>query len=132
MEILIKRLSEDAKLPAYSSEAGPGIDLFALNEVVVEPGATVRVSTGAAFAMPVGYVGLIWSPEGMSTNDSLKVANAVVDSGFRDEVMVELVNTGSEVRTFMAGEKVAQLLVQKIHRMQIIEAADVSGGSEEG
>ena len=61
MEILIKRINENAKLPVYSNEAGPGMDLYALGEVSVAPGETVIVQTGVAMAMPVGYVGLIWN-----------------------------------------------------------------------
>ncbi|MCA9356616.1 hypothetical protein H6784_03035 [Candidatus Nomurabacteria bacterium] len=131
MEILIKRLNDQAKLPAYSSEAGPGIDLYSLNEVVVEPGAKVVVSTGVAMAIPVGYVGLVWSRNSFSITDPIKVSDSMVVSGYRDEISVEIENKGSEAVTFTAGEKVAQLMVQKIHKMQLIEAADLSGGPEE-
>lgn len=130
MEILIKRLSDQAKLPAYSSEAGPGIDLHSLNEVVVEPGVKVTVSTGVAMAIPVGYVGLVWSRNSLAITDPIKVSDSMVVSGYRDEILVEVENKGTEVVTFAPGDKVAQLMVQKIHRMQLIEAADLSGGAE--
>lgn len=129
MEILIKRLHEDAKLPAYGREAGPGIDLSSLHEVVIEPGAKARVSTGIAMAMPVGYVGLIWSQDTMTISDPLKVTQGIVDSGYREEIIVELTNTSGATRTIAAGEVIAQLLVQQVHRAHLIEAEDVSGSA---
>lgn len=128
MEILIKRLDDNAKLPAYGREAGPGIDLSSLHEVTIEPGARVQVSTGIAMAMPVGYIGFIWSQNPMTINDPIKVTESIVDSGYRDEIVIELTNTGGEGRTIAAGEVIAQLLVQQIHRAHLIEAEDVSGG----
>ncbi|MBP6881641.1 MAG: dUTP diphosphatase [Candidatus Pacebacteria bacterium] len=128
MEILIKRLEEKAKLPAYSHEAGPGIDLYALNTVIIEPGAKVRVQTGIAMAMPVGYIGLIWNEQPMVINSSLKVTRGMVDSGYRDEIVVELTNVGAETHTINAGETVAQVLVQQIHLAHLIEAEDLSSG----
>lgn len=128
MEILIKRLDDNAKLPAYGREVGPGIDLSSLHEVTLEPGASVQVSTGIAVAMPVGYIGFIWSQTPMTINDPIKVTESIVDSGYRDEVIIELTNTSGEARTIAAGEVIAQLLVQQIHRAHLIEAEDVSGG----
>ncbi|MCA9358452.1 dUTP diphosphatase [Candidatus Kaiserbacteria bacterium] len=127
MEILIKRLHEEAKLPAYESEAGPGIDLYALHEVTITPGQRVTIPTGVAMAMPVGYVGLIWGENAMVTKDTIKVTHSFVDSGYRDEIEVELLNTSSEPRTFVAGERIAQLLVQHIHHAHLIQAEDLGG-----
>lgn len=131
MEILIKRLDEQAKLPVYSREAGPGIDLYTLHEVTIAPGETVHVSTGVALAIPVGYVALVWSQHSIVINDAIKVTASLVDSGHRDEIIVELTNTGAEARTFAAGAQVAQLLVQQIHHAQLIEAEDFSNNEHE-
>lgn len=128
MEILIKRLEEKAKLPAYGHEAGPGIDLYALNTVEIEPGARVRVQTGVAMAVPVGYVGLVWNQHPMTINNHLKVTSGMVDSGFRDEIVIELTNAGAETHTVEAGDVIAQILVQQIHLAHLIEAEDLSSG----
>ncbi len=126
MEILIKRLSEDATLPSYGREAGPGIELCALAGVVIEPGARVAVSTGIAIAMPVGYIGLVWGVNSMIVSEPIKVKTAIIESGYRDEIMIELKNTGTEPKTIGAGEVVAQLLVQQVHHAHLIEAEDLS------
>lgn len=130
MEILIKRISDKAKLPVYGREAGPGIDLFASEEVTVEPGKHVVVSTGVALAMPVGYVGLVWNQQGMTTGQTIKVTTGVIDSGNHEEIRIELKNVGTEAKTFKIGDKVAQILVQQIHHASLIEAAEFGGDDD--
>jgi dUTP pyrophosphatase len=127
MEILIKRLSENAKLPVYESEAGPGIDLYVNEDVAIEPNTKKVVSTGIVMAMPVGYIGLICGYNSMDVNDPLKVTMVVIDSGYREEIKIELTNTGSEQRAFAVGEKIAQVLVQQVNRANLIEAEDLGG-----
>lgn len=130
MEILIKRLRSEATLPVYADAAGPGIGLYAAEAVTVAPGECVRIATGVAMAMPIGHIGLICSQRSLAINDPLQVTTDVLDSGYRDEVVVEVTNNGSETREFAAGELVAQLLVQQVHRAHLIEAEDLSGAAE--
>ncbi|MFT7645200.1 MAG: dUTP pyrophosphatase [Candidatus Paceibacteria bacterium] len=127
MEILIKRINDDAKLPAYKQEVGPGIELYAFGEVIIEPGEKVLVSTGIAIAMPVGYVGLVWNQNNMILDQDIRVTATIIDSGYRDEVKVELFNAGTENRTIADAEVVAQLLVQSVSHARLIEAEDLSG-----
>lgn len=126
MEILIKKLNEQAKLPAYNSEASSGIDIYSLVGVTIEPGARVVVSTGVAMAIAVGYVGVIWNRKGVTLEEPLKITPGIVDSGFREEIKIELSNQGPESVSFGAGEKIAQMLIQKVERAKLIEAADLS------
>lgn len=130
MEILIKRLQEEAKLPAYDRAAGSGIDLFAVSEVTIAPGAQAVVATGVALAVPVGYVGLIWSRDNMTIKKSVKVTPDRIDSGYRDEIHVELTNTGTEDLVVSAGMPVAQILLHKIDHAQLIEAEDLGPREE--
>ncbi len=131
MEILIKRLSEQAKLPVYGREAGPGIDLFSLDEVIIAPMETVQVPTGVAMAIPVGYVALIWNQQSEVINATTKVTAGLIDSGHRGEIVVEVTNLGQESLTIASGERVAQLLVQKVHHAHLIEAEDLSDSAPE-
>lgn len=126
MEILIKRLTEQARLPEYSRPASPGIDLYSQFEVPVEPGAKVAISTGVAVAIPVGYIGWIKDPQSMAIGHTVSVTAALVDSNYRDEIVLEVINHSSETKVFAAGEVAAQLLVQKVERANIIEAEDLS------
>ena len=125
MEILIKRLNEEVKLPAYGREAGPGIDLYIAKDITINPGEKVVVPTGVIIAMPIGYVGYICGANCMNFSDCLRVSMAVLDSGYREEVFVEVINTGTDVRTYSVGEKIAQILVHQIVRSQLIEVEDL-------
>jgi len=127
MEILIKRTDENAKLPVYGREAGPGIDLYILEQTVIEPGETKVLSTGVAMAMPIGYIGLISGVNGMVVNDAKRVTPAVLDSGYREEIKIEMTNTDVVAYTFTAGERIAQVLVHQVTRSRLIEAEDLGG-----
>ncbi len=131
MEILIKRLNDQAKLPAYSREAGPGIDLYALDAVTIAPAEKVQVATGIAMAVPVGFVALVWNQHSSVINEAVKVTTGMIDSGYRGEIVVELINTGQETKMIAAGEKIAQLLMQKVHHAHLIEAEDLSNTDPE-
>ena len=128
MEILIKKLNDQAKLPVYSSEVEPGIDLYNVGDISVEPGASVGISTGVAMALPVGYVGVVRSPKNMTASEAVMITANTVDSSYRSEIIIELKNVSSETKFFAAGELVAQLIVQKVEHASLIEANDLSGG----
>jgi dUTP pyrophosphatase len=126
MEILIKKLDDRAVLPAYETDATSGLKLHTLDAVTIEPGQTVCISTGIAMALSVGYVGHIWNREIMVTSEQVRVNSSMIDSSYRDEIKVEVSNTGSESYTFEAGDVIAQILVHQIYRPHIIEAEDLS------
>jgi len=130
MEILIKRLDDNAKLPDYSSEAGPEIDIYSLYDVTVEPDSRLVVSTGVAMALPIGYIGLLWNKHGVIVDEPIQITPAIFDSGHRDEIKVEIINQGSESVSFAAGDKIAQLLIKKVERPHLIEAEDLSEPAE--
>ncbi len=132
MEILIKRLNPNAKLPVYGREAGPGIDLYTIEDVTIPPGEKKVLSTGISMAMPVGYIGVICGSYGMVVGDSSRVTTSVLDSGYREEIKIEITNNGSEACIFRTDEKIAQILVHKVEHSRLIEVEDLDGGEEEG
>lgn len=132
MEILIKRLNPNAKLPVYGREAGPGIDLCTIENVTILPGEKRVLSTGISMAMPVGYIGVICGSNGMVVGDSNRVTTSVLDSGYREEIKIEITNDGSETCIFRTDEKIAQLLVHKVEHSRLIEVEDLDGGEENG
>ena len=126
MEILIKRITDQAKLPEYSRAASPGIDLYSQFEVPIEPGAKVAISTGIAVAIPVGYIGWVKDSHSMAIGHTIFVTAVLVDSNYRDEIVVEVKNNTPETKVFKPGDKVAQLLIQKVEKAKLIEAEDLS------
>lgn len=121
MEIMIKRLTPEAKLPAYAHPGDAGMDLFAAADLVLLPGETKPVPTGIQMAIPPGHVGLVWDKSGISLRGVHRLAG-VVDSGYRGEVRVVMANLGSEPFEVKAGMKIAQMLIQPVAAPTIVEA----------
>lgn len=126
MKIKVKKLNPDAKLPFYAHPGDAGMDIFAAEETILEPGKPVRVRTGIAVEIPAGCVGLCWDKSGLATNHSLKTVAGVIDSGYRGEIMVGLINLGEEPYIFHQGDKVTQMLIQKVEQPEIVEADELS------
>jgi len=121
MKIQIKKLHPAAKLPNYAHPGDAGMDLYAVVDGVIAPGERMQVPLGIAMAIPFGYVGLIWDKSGLSHKSGLKTLGGVVDAGYRGEVMVGVVNTSGTSYTFKAGDKVAQMLIQKVEQPTLVE-----------
>ena len=126
MELKIKKMHTDAKVPSYAHPGDAGFDLYAIEEVAIPVGVRVLIGTGIAMDIPDGFVGLIWDKSGLSTTHGLKTLGGVVDAGYRGEVKVGMVNLGTEEYTISAGHKIAQMLIQKVERAEIIEVAELS------
>lgn len=126
MQIKVKKLHQDAKVPAYAHEGDAGMDLFVLEDMMLVPGRPTKVRTGVAMEIPEGYAGLIWDRSGLSTSQGVKTLGGVIDSGYRGEVLVGMINASLAPYTVRAGEKVAQLLIQQVERAEILEVADLS------
>ncbi len=126
MELLIKKLNPEAKLPSYAHEGDAGMDLFAVEEVSVPPMGRVLVGTGIAMEIPIGYVGLVWDKSGLSNSYGIKTLGGVIDAGYRGEIKIGLINLGTEDYKISAGHKVAQMLIQKVEHPQIVEVGELS------
>ncbi len=126
MVLKVKKVHPEAKLPSYGHMGDAGMDLYAAEDTILLPGQPVRVRTGIAVEIPEGYVGLCWDKSGLSTNHSLKILAGVIDSGYRGEIMVGIINLGTEPYTFKQGEKVTQMLIQRVESMEIVEAEELS------
>ena len=129
MKIPVKKLSEDACLPAYGSSFSAGADLYALCEEpqVILPGETKLIHTGIAMEIPEGYGGFIYARSGLATKSGLAPANkvGVVDADYRGEIMVALHNHSAEARTVSSGDRVAQLVIAPFLKGEFFEAEEL-------
>lgn len=121
MEIKIKRMTPEAKLPAYAHAGDAGMDLFSCVDMILAPGETKPVPTGIQMAIPQGHVGLVWDKSGISLKGVHRLAG-VVDAGYRGEVRVVMVNLGTESFEIKAGMKIAQMLIQPVEAPTIVES----------
>lgn len=120
MELKIKKLQDDAVIPTRAHDTDAGMDLYAAMGYIVRPGERVQVRVGVSMAIPAGYVGLVWDKSGLSHKNGLKVLGGVIDASYRGEVMVGIVNLGTGPYKFERGQKVAQMLIQKIETPEIL------------
>lgn len=115
MEINIKLLNENAKVPTRGSEYAAGYDLYAATDYDIEiaPHSTVKIGTGISVELPNGTFGAIFARSGLATKKGLRPANCVgvCDSDYRGEYIVSMHNDTDEVMTIASGERIAQLIV---------------------
>jgi len=103
-------------LPDYGSAGAAGADLRASEPVSIPPGAQAAVPTGIRLAIPEGHVGLVWPRSGLALRHGIDTLAGVIDSDYRGEVRVVLANHGREPFTIHPGDRVAQLLIQRVER----------------
>jgi dUTP pyrophosphatase len=129
MKLLIKKLFSDAKVPEYAHLGDAGMDLFSYEDTTIQSGERVSVGTGIAMEIPQGFVGLVWDKSGLAFKHGLKTAGGVVDSGYRGEVKVCIMNTSEETYTIKKGDKIAQMLIQSVESPTIEEVEELSDTS---
>lgn len=129
MQIKVKRLNPEAKLPSYSHPGDAGMDIYALEETTLMPGNRAQIRTGISMELPIGFVALVWDKSGLSHKHGLKTLGGVIDAGYRGEYMIGMINLGSEPYTFEKGEKVAQILIQKIEHPSLLEVDELNDSS---
>jgi dUTP pyrophosphatase len=136
MQIKVKKLKDDAKLPTHGHPGDAGMDFYAIESVVFAPGKQERVHTGVAVEIPEGCVGLIWDKSSISFNLGLKIMGGVIDAGFRGELVMSLINTGDKEVVLEKGHKIAQMIIQKFEHCDILEVDEISdtvrGAGREG
>ena len=116
--IRVKKLNEKAVLPTYGSPEAAGADLYACMDeaVTVQPGEVAWISTGIALEVPKGCAGLIYARSSLGTKRGLAPANkvGVVDSDYRGEIKVVLLNHSNEPQTVAPGERIAQFVITPV------------------
>jgi dUTP pyrophosphatase len=132
----VKRLPHCRALPKYATEGSAGLDLTnALSEpLVLAPGARCRIPVGIIVEIPVGYEGQVRPRSGLADKFGISLTNCVgtIDSDYRGEVQVLVVNHGEKVYTFEPGERIAQLLVTPVPNVEVVEVEELSDSAERG
>jgi dUTP pyrophosphatase len=124
VRISIKRLDDDLPLPAYARKGDAGLDLVAAEDATVAPGGRAAIPTGIALAIPEGFAGFVHARSGRALSEGLALANApgLIDSGYRGEVKVVVVNLDPAQEIHIKrGDKIAQLVVQPVERVELEE-----------
>ena len=132
IRIALKRLphGEGLPLPAYATEHAAGLDVVAAESLTLAPGARAAVATGFAIAIPHGYEIQVRPRSGLAFKNGLSVLNTpgTIDSDYRGEVKVILANTDPHAAvTLERGDRIAQLLVQRVETVDVVEVDELPG-----
>lgn len=114
-------------LPTYARAGDAGLDLLAFVTVTLPPGGRELVPTGLRVAIPQGYAGLVLPRSGLALRAGVTVLNApgLIDSGYRGEIGVLLINHGAAEVTLSRGERIAQLVIQPVARVTLVEVGEL-------
>jgi dUTP pyrophosphatase len=134
IELPVRRLRPDATLPARAYAGDAGFDLTACERVELGPGERAGVPTGLAVAIPEGYAGFVQPRSGLAARNGLTIVNTpgLIDSGYRGELVVILLNTDREVAFVVEpGMRIAQLVVVPVPEVELVELLELPA-SERG
>ena len=129
IEIPIRRLHDAAVIPARAYAGDAGLDLAACEPAELGPGERAVVGTGLAVAIPDGYAGFVQPRSGLAARHGITIVNApgLIDSGYRGEIQVVLLNTDREAAfTIEPGMRIAQLVVVAVPPIDVVESEDLS------
>jgi dUTP pyrophosphatase len=133
IEVAVRRLRPDAEIPGQAYEGDAGLDLAACEPAVLEPGERAVVPTGVAVEIPEGYAGFVQPRSGLAARHGIGIVNSpgLIDSGYRGEIRVVLLNTGREPVSVEAGMRIAQLVIAPVASVRLVEVDELAA-SERG
>lgn len=136
IQLKVKRLSHCKALPDYATHGAAGLDLCAAIDeaATLFPGERLRVPTGIIIAVPEGYEGQVRARSGLADRAGISLTNGIgtIDSDYRGELQVLIINHGSAPFTFEPGDRIAQLVLVPVPRVQIIEVEDLGAATVRG
>ncbi|MCR4311102.1 MAG: dUTP diphosphatase [Candidatus Taylorbacteria bacterium] len=128
LEVKIKRLHLDAKIPCYGHPGDAGLDLHSLEDIVVPVGGSHHFNVGFALEFPEGYVAEVKDKSSMA-KAGLHAVGGIFDAGYRGEYNVLLVNLGDKPYSFEKGDKIAQLVICPVAYAKLVETDTLSESS---
>lgn len=130
VDVLITRLDPGLPLPQRAHPGDAGSDLFSAADIDLGPGKRATVGTGVCIALPAGYAAFVHPRSGLAARYGVTIVNApgTVDAGYRGEIKVILLNTDAEHSVhFRRGDRIAQLVIQKVERPVFREVTKLPG-----
>ena len=131
LQLKFRRLREDIAdlpLPHYATEDSAGMDLRCAEDIALQPGEIILAATGLSIEIPKGYEGQVRPRSGLAAKHGITVPNSpgTIDADYRGELKVILQNLGKEPVTFERGSRIAQLVIAKYERVEVIEVEELA------
>lgn len=130
-QVSFRRLDPELPAPRQAHPGDAGFDLVAAEDVTLRPGSRAIVPTGLAVAIPDGFAGLVLPRSGHAARHGVGVVNSpgLIDSGYRGEIRVILVNHGSDTVDFVRGDRIAQLMITPVPTVDLVEVDELDDTS---
>ena len=122
MDLKIHRLDKSVDLPSYAKKGDAALDIRSSEEYTLKPNERYTFKTGLKLEIPEGYAGLVWDKSGVAHNFGVHCLAGVIDSSYRGELMIVLFNTSKEDFSVRKNMKIAQLLIQKVETVDVVDA----------
>ncbi|MEY3686229.1 MAG: hypothetical protein RLZZ73_87 [Actinomycetota bacterium] len=135
VQVLVTRLDPNLPLPNYAKAGDAGADIVSRIDMELAPGERALVPTGISIALPDGFVALVHPRSGLAIKHGVTMVNApgTVDAGYRGELQVILINHDPrESVSFKRGDRIAQLVIQRVERAEFIEVNSLPGSERAG
>jgi dUTP pyrophosphatase len=125
--IKVQKIKDTAIIPKYAHEGDAGVDLYSTEEYLIKPGERVLVSTGIKIAIPPGHEAQIRPKSGLALKHGLSIVNTpgTIDSGYRGEVGIIIINLGKEEYKIETGKKVAQMVINQVEEATFEEVKEL-------
>ena len=126
MQLKIKKIHPEAKMPKRAYRSDAGFDLFTPEDFTIVPGERKTIPLGLAMEIPIGYAGLLLDKSSLSHKYGIETFGGVIDAGYRGQIHAGLINLSSIPYTFKKGEKIIQMLIMPILDTELVEANDLA------
>jgi len=131
-DIFVQKLDDNGVVPTKAHDDDAGYDLYSSQDVTLMSGERRTVKTSIAFNIQDGLTGLIWPRSGLSVKKGIDVLAGVIDSGYRGEIKVCLLNTGIDDLKISKGDRIAQILFQEVPRVKLTLSDDLGASLRGG
>ena len=127
IDVRITKVHSEAKIPKYAHTADAGCDLTSVEEIILEPGERALTPTGLAISLPEGYAAFLQPRSGLAIKKGISINNTpgLIDSHYRGEIKVILINHGEESVCLEKGERICQMVIQRVEEANFIEVEEL-------
>lgn len=126
MQLKFKKLHKDAKIPSYAYRGDAGMDLYVPENTIIKVGERKTIPLGIAIEIPDGHVGLMFDKSSLSHKHGLKTYGNVIDSGYRGEVHVGIMNHSDKDYELKVGDKIIQMLIMPVFQVDVVVVDELS------
>lgn len=126
MQLKIKKIHSEAKIPQYAHKGDAAFDLSSIENYLISPGNKILVNTGISMEIPESFFGSIRDRSGLAVKQGIHVLGGVIDSHYRGEIKIVLINLGKDNFEIKKGDRIAQMIIQSCETCEIKEVSDLS------